>query len=451
MSSLKILIVDDDPEMVSSLSRVFEKDGLETLGALSATECLERLDKEPEVCAALVDLVMPGMDGITLLEEIKKKSSRVIPVFIMTGYGTIESAVEAVKKGAEDYLLKPFQEEILRKKVLKAIDMLQLRKEVAELRALVREIPEGLIVSSEKMKKVLERAMAAAVSDAPILIHGETGSGKEVLARAIHHRSPYAQGPFVGVNCAAIPRELMESELFGHKRGAFTGAVRDSQGLFVAASGGTIFLDEIGEMPRELQPKLLRALEERKVRPLGSTKEEEVHARVISATNRAVEELKTQYLRQDLFYRISTVIIEIPPLRERPEDIPVLANHFLSRFARKYNKDVRDITPGAMKALARHPFLGNVRELEQLVENVIIFKKEYDPDVTEEDVLKAIGKEASPMPIREMTSLSLKEMEKYAIEQALKVCNNNKTKASHLLGLSRDKLYRRLKAYGIKP
>ncbi|HHT9118830.1 MAG TPA: sigma-54 interaction domain-containing protein, partial [Candidatus Hypogeohydataceae bacterium YC38] len=297
----------------------------------------------------------------------------------------------------------------------------------------------------------LERAMAAAVSDAPILIHGETGSGKEVLARAIHHRSPYAQGPFVGVNCAAIPRELMESELFGHKRGAFTGAVRDSQGLFVAASGGTIFLDEIGEMPKELQPKLLRALEERKVRPLGSTKEEEVHARVISATNRAVEELKTQYLRQDLFYRISTVIIEIPPLRERPEDIPVLANHFLSRFARKYNKDVRDITPGAMKALARHPFLGNVRELEQLVENIIIFKKEYDPDVTEEDVLKAIGKEAGPMPIREMTSLSLKEMEKYAIEQALKVCNNNKTKASHLLGLSRDKLYRRLKAYGIKP
>ncbi len=452
MSSDKILIVDDDPGMVKTLLEVFEKEGLRSVGATSGEEALEKfsaLSREPGVQVVLVDLVMPDMDGITLLERIKDQDKGT-PVFIMTGYGTIESAVEAVKKGAEDYLLKPFEEELLRKKIRKAVDLQKLKREVAELRSLVGG-GQGIIASSEKMRRVLEKASAAAVSDVPILILGETGSGKEVLARYIHHQSPYSQGPFVGVNCAAIPRELLESELFGHKKGAFTGAVRDSQGLFLAASHGTIFLDEIGDMPKELQPKLLRALEEGKVRPLGTHKEIDFQSRVITATHRPLEELKTQHLRPDLFYRISTVVLEIPPLRERKEDIPSLATYFLQKFSKKYNKDIKGFTREALDLLFNHPFPGNVRELERLIENIFIFKKGGEV-VEATDVQKVIvgedNKELSVVKDRAEV-LSLKELEKQAIERALKACNYNKARASQLLGLSRDRLYRKIKAYGI--
>lgn len=460
MSSDRILIVDDDSEMVRTLSEVFEKEGLRAIGTTSGEEALEKLSAlggEPGVQAVLVDLVMPGMDGIALLEKIKERDKG-IPVFIMTGYGTIESAVEAVKKGAEDYLLKPFEEELLRKKIRKAVDMQKLKKEVETLRALVTGGQE-MVAGSEKMRKVVEKANAAAVSDAPILILGETGSGKEVLARYIHNQSPYSQGPFVGINCAAIPRELLESELFGHKKGAFTGAVRDAQGLFLAASHGTLFLDEIGDMPKELQPKLLRALEEGKVRPLGTHKEVDFHARVITATYRPLEELKTQYLRPDLFYRISTVVLEIPPLRERREDIPPLATHFLLKFSKKYNKDTKEFSAEALNLLSNHLFQGNVRELERLIESILIFKKEGGR-IEAADVQKGLGGEkdketslAGVVPAttakEEMEVLSLRELEKQAIEQALKACNYNKARASQLLGLSRDRLYRKIKAYGI--
>ena len=450
----QILIVDDDPQMVKTLSEVFEKEGLMAIGTTSGEEALEKLSAsggEPGVQVALVDLVMPGMDGMALLEKIKERN-RGIPVFIMTGYGTIESAVEAVKKGAEDYILKPFEEELLRKKIRKAVDVQKLKREVETLRSLVTGGQE-MVASSEKMRKVLERAGTAAVSDAPILILGETGSGKEVLARYIHYRSPYSQGPFVGVNCAAIPRELLESELFGHKKGAFTGAIRDAQGLFLASSHGTLFLDEIGDMPKELQPKLLRALEEGKVRPLGTHKEVDFQARVVTATHRPLEELKTQYLRPDLFYRISTVVLEIPPLRERKEDVPPLATHFLQKFSKKYNKATKEFSTEALTLLSNHPFPGNVRELERLIENVLIFKKEGER-VEAADVLKGLGgereKETSVTKER-VGVMSLKELEKQAIEQALLACNHNKAKASHLLGLSRDRLYRKMKAYGIVP
>jgi DNA-binding NtrC family response regulator len=455
MSSDKILIVDDDPEMVKTLSGVFEKEGLGTIGATSGAEALERLSAsggEPDVLAALVDLVMPGMDGIALLEKIKDLD-RGIPVFIMTGYGTIESAVEAVKKGAEDYLLKPFEEELLRKKIRQTLDMQRLKREVKELRAQVIGGQE-IVASSEKMRKLLERARAAAASDAPILLLGETGSGKEVLARYIHYQSPYSRGPFVGINCAAIPRELLESELFGHKKGAFTGAVRDAPGLFLAASNGTLFLDEIGDMPKELQPKLLRALEEGKVRPVGSHKEVDFHARIITATHRPLDELKTQHLRLDLFYRISTVVLEIPPLRERKEDVPLLATHFLQKFSRKYNKEIKEFSPESLYLLVNHPFPGNVRELERLVENILIFKRE-GTRVEGADVLKGIGGEKEKeIPSAggqdEPTRYNLKDLERQAIEQALRACNYNKARASQLLGLSRDRLYRKLKAYGIE-
>ncbi|HHT9120868.1 MAG TPA: sigma-54-dependent transcriptional regulator [Candidatus Hypogeohydataceae bacterium YC41] len=469
MPTEKILIVDDDPEMVKTLSEVFKKEGLSAIGTTSGEEALEKLQQEPGMQAVLVDLIMPGMDGITLLEKIKERD-RPIPVFIMTGYGTIESAVEAVKKGAEDYILKPFEEELLRKKIRQAVDVQKLKREVKELRALVVKGQE-IVTTSDKMRKVLERANAAAISDVPILILGETGSGKEVLARYIHHRSPYAQGPFVGINCAAIPRELLESELFGHKKGAFTGAIRDSQGLFLAASNGTLFLDEIGDMPKDLQPKLLRTLEEGKVRPLGTHKEVEFQARIITATHRPLEELKTQHLRPDLFYRISTVVLEVPPLRERKEDIPFLATYFLQKFSKKYSKDIKEFSPEALNFLINHPFPGNVRELERLIENIFIFKKE-GTRVEGADVLKGIGGGNGKEALTDMASqpashgqgippeadnvqdeqsrYNLKSLEKQAIERALKACNYNKTKASQLLGLSRDRLYRKIKAYMIE-
>jgi DNA-binding NtrC family response regulator len=465
MPSDKIIIVDDDPEMVKALAGLFEKEGLTVVGTTSGEEALEKFQLDSNIQAFLVDLIMPGMDGITLLERIKEKDRR-IPVFIMTGYGTIESAVEAVKKGAEDYLIKPFEEELLRKKIRQAVDIQKLQREVKELRAMVGT--QEIVAISEGMRKVLERARAAAISDVPILILGETGTGKEVLARYIHYQSPYSQGPFVGVNCAAIPRELLESELFGHKKGAFTGAIRDSQGLFLAASNGTLFLDEIGDMPKDLQPKLLRTLEEGTVRPLGTHKEVGFQARVITATHRPLEELKTQYLRSDLFYRISTVVLEVPPLRERKEDIPALSAYFLQRFTKKYNKDVKDFSPEALRLLISYPFPGNVRELERLVENILIFKKE-GAKIEGTDVLTVIegeaafkgvedpspwkGGENSPVPENEQGELSpynLKIMEKQAIEQALRACNYNKAKASKLLGLSRDKLYRKIKDYKIK-
>lgn len=450
MPSDNILIVDDDPEMVKSLSQTFEKVGLRAIGATSGEEALAKLQQEPNIQTILVDLVMPGMDGIALLEKIKEENKS-IPVFIMTGYGTIESAVEAVKKGAEDYLLKPFEEELLVKKVRQAVDVQKLKREVAELRALVSG-EEEIVASSEKMRRILERATAAAISDVPILILGETGSGKEVLARYIHHQSPHSSGPFVGINCAAIPRELLESELFGHKRGAFTGALRDSQGLFLAASHGTLFLDEIGDMPMELQPKLLRALEEGKVRPLGTHAEVNFQARVITATHRPLEELKTQHLRPDIFYRISTVVLEIPPLRERKEDIPLLATHFLQKFSKKYHKDTKEFSVEALNYLMNYPFPGNVRELERLIENILIFKKE-GTKLEINDVLEGIGgaRDKEPLTGKEGNEvLNLKDLEKLAIERALKTCNYNKTKASQLLGLSRDRLYRKIKAYGIE-
>ncbi len=446
----KILIVDDDPHIAHALTEVFKKEGLRVLGATHGEEALEKLHQESDIQAALVDLVMPDMDGITLLEKIKEKDTS-LPVFIMTGYGTIESAVLAVKKGAEDYILKPFEEELLRKKVCSAIDVRNLKREVAELKALVAGQQE-IVAISEKMRNVLEKATMAAASDVPLLILGETGSGKEVLARYIHQHSPYSQGPFVGINCAAIPKELLESELFGHKKGAFTGAVRDAQGLFLTASGGTLFLDEIGDMPKELQPKLLRALEERKVRPLGSQQEVNFHARVITATHRPLEELKTQHIRPDLFYRISTVILEIPPLRERKEDIPYLAMHFLQKFSKKYNKNTKEFSQKTLKLLTENQFPGNVRELERLIENILIFKK--DEGMLEEiDVLRGMGRETDSMEAISGDSpevLNLKELEKQVIKEALKTCNYNKAKASQVLGISRDKLYRKIKAYGIE-
>ena len=327
-----ILVVDDDARLAATLKEFLAREGYQVEVAQSGAEALAIHAANPRISLALVDLIMPLMDGLTLTDELRRRDPD-IAVIVMTGYGTIETAIEAIKKGAEDYITKPFDYEAVRKKIARLMEVMELREHVAQLEGHLQrhECFENITAVSPAMEKVLERARLAAATDASVLIVGETGTGKEMLARAIHQASPRGRMPFVPVNSGALPRELVESELFGFRRGAFTGAYSDAPGIFLAASGGTVFLDEIGEMPKDVQVKLLRVLQEGEVRPVGSTKSVHVDVRVISATNRSLNELRSTLLREDLYFRIATVVLQVPPLRARQEDILVLSQHFAAR------------------------------------------------------------------------------------------------------------------------
>src|SRR5205807_1300397 len=320
--------------------------------------------------AAITDIRMPDMSGLDLLREIKKHDES-IEVIVMTGYPTITSAVEALKEGAYDYLSKPLIFDELEHVMRRVVERRFLRGEVTSLRSRLGEelTFKELIGASSAMERVKDVIGKVAVTDSPVLVEGESGTGKELVAAAIHRISSRAKGPFIPVNCSAIPQDLLESEFFGHVRGAFSGAVADSLGLFRGAHEGTIFLDEIGELPPTLQVKLLRVLQEMQVRPVGSTKAYPVDVRVIAATNRDLERAMTEgSFRQDLFYRLNVVRVTLPPLRERREDIPSLINHFLRRFNKRFHRDVRGVAPEALAALSAYTFPGNVRELENLIE-----------------------------------------------------------------------------------
>jgi DNA-binding NtrC family response regulator len=336
------------------------RNGYDVVTAHSGNEALERASEDGRVGLVLLDLVMPLMDGFTLLEKFQE----IIPettIIMVTGQGTVQTAVEAIKRGAKDFITKPFDKDILLNKLDMVRKAEELEDKVSTLNVLLSEKYgfDNIISGSKLMKSVFERASAAAHSNAPVFIVGETGTGKELLAKAIHIR---ARGkPFVGVNCGAIPKELLESELFGYRKGAFTGAVRDHEGLFVAADKGTIFLDEIGEMPKELQVRLLRVLEEYKVRPLGYTQEVTLDVRVISASNHPIDELKKTYLREDLFFRLAVIVIELPPLRERRGDIHLLIDHFINsliKISRKVKGPRKGLQPLQL------PFPGNIRSRE---------------------------------------------------------------------------------------
>ncbi|MGH9523029.1 MAG: sigma-54-dependent transcriptional regulator, partial [Terriglobales bacterium] len=328
--SFEILIVDDDLGLAATLRDLLSEEGHTVAIADDADEA-ERLLKENHSAAlALLDLVMPGCDGLALMERLHACYPE-LPVLIMTGFGTIETAVEAIKRGAEDYLTKPFDREAVRKKVGRLMELHRLRTRVAQLEENLQHASDPfapIVYVSPQMQRVVERARTCAQSNAPVLIVGETGTGKEMLARAIHGASRRASEPFVPLNCGAIPRELVESELFGHRRGAFTGAHADALGIFAGAGRGTVFLDEIGEMPKEAQVKLLRVLQEGEIRPLGSARPQKVDVRIIAATNRPLPQLRAEFLREDLYFRLATIIVEVPPLRGRPEDILVLSQHF---------------------------------------------------------------------------------------------------------------------------
>jgi DNA-binding NtrC family response regulator len=446
---LKVLVVDDDEELVSAVKELLERRKYEVITAYSGNEAIEKASTIPDISVALLDLVMPMMDGFTLLEKLKGIHPE-ISVIIITGHGTVPTAVEAIKRGATDFITKPFDKDVLLKKLEIISKAYELENRISELKEIVSEKYgfEYIVSGSHVMRRVFEKASAAARIDAPVFIVGETGTGKELLAKAIHLKSERRDHPFIAVNCAAIPKELMESELFGYKKGSFTGAVRDYDGLFIAANKGTIFLDELGEMPKDLQVKLLRVLEENKVRPIGHTSEIPFDTRVIAASNRSIEELKNTYLREDLFFRLAVVVIELPPLRERREDIPLLIEYFIKRLNQKYSRNIKGVSEGVLTSIYQYDFPGNIRELENLLEGIIAVSPPDKEIIVEKDLKAHLlwhEKKAS-----EHMLLSLEKLEKFALEQALRESQGNKSKAAEILGISRDTLYRKLKQFGIE-
>jgi DNA-binding NtrC family response regulator len=447
-----ILIVDDDAAMRDYLRDELEHEGFRVLTAEGGRAGVERV-KQGGVDLVVSDVKMPELDGLDLLREVRavEPSPYVITI---TAFGSIDTAIRAVKLGAYDYVTKPFEFDQLLLTIEKALGERELRSEVTRLRAEVarRDRLENLIGRSQAMQEIFDLIRRVSGSPANVLITGESGTGKELVARAIHSHSPRKGRPFVAVNCAAIPGTLLESDLFGYKRGAFTDARTDRQGLFVEADGGTIFLDEITELPLPLQPKLLRVLQEHEVRPLGASKSERIDVRVIAATNRDIEtSLKNGEFREDLYYRLNVIQVQIPPLRARTEDILPLAQHFLGRSATRSSKALRGFSEGANKVLLGHHWPGNVRELENVVERAVAL---CDQEI--------VGPEDLPPALRERKSLdrlgaavaqglTLEQLEREYIERVMQAVGGNKTHAAQRLGLDRKTLYRKLDEYAASP
>jgi DNA-binding NtrC family response regulator len=447
MEPAHVLVVDDEKHILMVVKEALTHFGYRVTTAASGAEALAAVRSEL-FDAAITDIRMPDMSGLDLLREIKRQDES-IEVIVMTGYPTIASAVEALKEGAYDYLSKPLILDELEHVMQRVMERRFLRGEVHSLRTRLGEelTLNELIGASPAMERVKDVIGKVAVTDSPVLIEGESGTGKELVAAAIHRLSSRVKGSFIPVNCSAIPPDLLESEFFGHVRGAFSGAVSDTLGLFRGANEGTIFLDEIAELPPALQVKLLRVLQEMQVRPVGSTRAYPVDVRVIAATNRNLEKAMTEgEFRQDLFYRLNVIRVMLPPLRERREDIPGLVNHFLRRFNRRFRRDVRGITPEALEALAAYEFPGNVRELENLLERA------FAMGAREQITLADLPSLTVPIPgvvasaARALPTLA--DVEKDLILKALAMNNNDKEEAARTLGISRRTIYRRLKEYG---
>jgi DNA-binding NtrC family response regulator len=452
-SNLKghILIVEDDREMARFLTELLREERYEIEVALDGSSALER-HKRGKFDLTITDLMMPGMKGTELVARLKALDPD-HPVLLITAFGTIESAVEAMHAGALNYITKPFRSEEILLHVRRALEQRSLRKELERLRTEVRGRYQfsNLIGRSETMERIFDAV--AQVSDLPanILITGESGTGKELIARAIHFNSARARGPFVPLNCAAVPGALLESELFGYVRGAFTDAKKDRRGLFQEASGGTLFLDEIGEVAVNLQAKLLRAIEEKEVRPLGANKNEKVDARLISATNRDLEQrVREGSFRQDLYYRLNVIRIELPPLRERTEDIPALVGHFIQKFADQARRSVAGIDNDALMALMSHRWPGNVRELEHTIERAVLMGKNATIGVDDLPQAMFIASHNDPPLERAVAKgYTLYELEREYIQRVMETTKGNKTEAARILGVDRTTLYRKLEEYKV--
>jgi two-component system response regulator AtoC len=449
----RILIVDDDDSLRESLELVLSAEGYEVTSAASAEEAVRQIDASA-VDVVLCDLRMPGMDGMELLPQIGRRLPGAT-VIMMSAYGTADLAIEAMKRGAYDYLAKPFQPSEVLLAIRKAKERERLRRANALLqRDVDRAVGERPIVAaSASMIEVLELLERAAEFKATVLLTGETGTGKEVLARAIHAQSGRRNEAFVAVNCGAIPETLLESELFGHAKGAFTGADRARRGLFAAADGGTLFLDEIGELPRALQVKLLRVLQDEEVRPIGESKSRKVDVRILAATARDIDrEVSAGRFREDLYYRLNVVRVRVPPLRDRREDIPLLVDHFLGHFRDSLGKPVRAIADDALDRLTCYRWPGNVRELENVIERALILATS-DRITLRELPANVVSPESDEKPVRP-GQLSLKRarrhFEEEMIRKALAATDGNRTHAARLLEISHRALLYKLKEYGIR-
>jgi two-component system response regulator PilR (NtrC family) len=451
---IRILVVDDELSMREFLSILLEREGYEVAVAASAQEALRTMESAP-FDLVLSDVNMPGLSGIQLLARIKEKSPETA-VLMLTAFSAADQAVEAMKLGAYDYICKPFKNEEIKQLIRNALEKQGLKRENALLKHEVSERDSfcGIIGKSPKMRALFEMIQKVAASQSSVLILGESGTGKELAARSIHTCSPRRSKPFVGVNCGAIPENLIESELFGHKKGSFTGAVSDRPGLFEQAEGGTLFLDEIGELPLLLQTKLLRVLQEREFKRVGDAQTRKTDVRIICASNRDLEALVTVgSFREDLFYRINVVQLVLPPLRERIEDIPLLAEYFCRKYQARGQSAPVTITPGALKALMNNPFPGNIRELENCIERSLII----DPAVISESTLpqQLTGKSAyltADCDIPEsgiMLEPLLEELEKKYLLKALEKTGGAKKKAGELLGMSFRSFRYRLAKFGL--
>ncbi len=449
----KILIVDDDESMGELVVSGLSREGHTVIAATSGSDALERLATE-SVEVIITDLNMADVNGFELCERIVATRPDV-PVVVITGHGSMETAVGAIRAGAYDFITKPLDMKVLSLTVARALQQRRLRDEVKRLRETVTEQRKEreLVGSSPALKRVLEMVTRVASSDASVLITGESGTGKELIARAIHERGPRGRGPFVAINCAAIPPTLLESELFGHARGAFTDAKSSRPGLFVEADGGTLFLDEIGELPMDVQPKLLRALQERKARPIGGNTEQSFDVRIVTATNRDLEaEVAAKRFREDLFYRVNVVTIASPPLRERGNDILLLAQHFVDRFSARRPTNVgnvQGVSAGAAEKLMNYEWPGNVRELENCIERAVALTR-FD-QITVEDLPEKVRDYrvgrlvVSPDDPADLVSMD--ELERRYILRVLALLGGNKSRAAEVLGVDRRTLYRKLDAW----
>ncbi|HEY8927180.1 MAG TPA: sigma-54 dependent transcriptional regulator [Polyangia bacterium] len=445
MASARVLVIDDNLAMAETIVEYLTKRGLAAEAVSSGEEGIRRLKVGP-YDAVLTDLRMKGVDGMDVLEASRASDSS-IPVVIMTAFGAVDSAIEAIQRGAYHYLTKPFKLDVLGTLMERALKEKGLQAENELLRQTVRQVvPHDRIVGqSDAIRQLVNMTVRLSSAPSPVLILGETGTGKELVARALHASGRRSGGPYVAINCAAVPENLLESELFGHTRGAFTGAAQARRGLFVEADSGTLLLDEIGDMPLALQPKLLRVLETSEVRPVGGDASRTTDVRIVASTHRDLAKLVREgKFREDLYFRIRVVPLRVPPLRERREDIPLLVDHFLARSRERFpSAVVRSFSPAAMRALIEYPWPGNVRQLEHTVERWVVTGAA--PEVAGDEVKTALAEDESrhPLDIAERELWTLDQLERRYIQWVLDRVGGNKTRASEILQIDPSTIYRR--------
>ncbi len=444
----KLLIVDDEKNIREGLQKALTLDGYDVMLASDGREALDRIE-EGDIDLVITDLKMPRLSGEELMKDALENYPY-LPIIILTGHGTIENAVEAMRNGAYDFITKPLNIDKLSLIVKRALENSSLKRQNRELLNQLKKKYsfENIIGKSAPMKKVFEIVELVAPSRANVLIYGESGTGKEMIADAIHHNSPRRDKPYVKVHCAALPETLLESELFGHEKGAFTGAIMRKRGRFELASLGTIFLDEIGEISLKTQVKLLRVIQEREFERVGGEHPVKVDVRIISATNKNLkEEIERGNFREDLYYRLNVVSIHVPPLRDKKDDIPLMVHKFIEDFSRENNKEIEGITNGALKSLMSYKWPGNVRELRNVIESIVVLTK--SKVITEQDLPPDILSKDERSYLKLQAGVDLGEAEKRLILFTLENTGGNKTKASEILRIGRKTLHRKLAEYGM--